>query len=76
MNFALRIPDNYKKEIDDLKGGVSINQFIVNAVIEKIASLRTIDDLEKKSSMGSSKHGLEVLSKVAGRTPALYDKLD
>jgi hypothetical protein len=32
MNFALRIPDYYKNDIEALKGEVSINQFIVNAV--------------------------------------------
>ncbi len=28
MNFALRIPDYYKNDIELLKGDVSINQFI------------------------------------------------
>ena len=30
MNFALRIPDYYKSDIELLKGDVSINQFSVN----------------------------------------------
>jgi len=49
MNFALRIPDYYKEDIEDLKGGVSINQFIVNAVAEKIASLKTVDHLQNRA---------------------------
>ena len=28
MNFALRLPDYYKAEIEELKGNVSINQSI------------------------------------------------
>jgi len=48
MNFALRIPDYYKEEIESLKGNVSINQFIVNALAEKIATLKTVDYLEKE----------------------------
>ncbi len=36
MNFALRIPDYYRKDIELLKGDISINQFIINAIAEKI----------------------------------------
>jgi len=75
MNFALRIPDYYKKDIEELKGIVSINQFIVNAVAEKIASLKTIDELEKRAQEGSPDHGLKILSKVCSRKPELYDEL-
>ncbi len=32
MNFALRIPSYYKDEIMNLKGDVSINHFIINAL--------------------------------------------
>ena len=49
MNFALRIPDYYKKDIEELKGEVSINQFIVNALSEKIASLKTVDYLKNRA---------------------------
>lgn len=73
MNFALRIPDYYKKDIEQLKGSVSINQFIVNAVAEKIASLKTIDELEKRALLGSSEHALKILSKVRNREPESYD---
>jgi hypothetical protein len=41
MNFALRIPEYYKAEIEKLKGNASINQFIVNAIAEKISALNT-----------------------------------
>ncbi len=51
MNFALRIPDYYKKDIEYLKGNVSINQFIINAVAEKISSLKTAGYMEKKQKM-------------------------
>jgi len=67
MNFALRIPDYYKKEIESLKGNVSINQFIVNALAEKIATLKTVDYLEERAKRGSREHALNILSKVSDR---------
>ncbi|MFP4486136.1 MAG: hypothetical protein ACLFOC_04200 [Campylobacterales bacterium] len=42
MNYALRLPYYYKSDIEELKGEVSINQFIVNAVAEKIATLKQL----------------------------------
>jgi hypothetical protein len=75
MNFALRIPDYYKKEIEALKGDVSINQFIVNALAEKIATLKTIDYLEERAKKGSREHALSLLKKVPDREPSEDDKL-
>ena len=75
MNFALRIPDYYKEEIEALKGNVSINQFIVNALAEKIATLKTIDYLEERAKKGSREHALALLKKVPDREPAEDDKL-
>jgi len=75
MNFALRIPDYYKEEIEALKGNVSINQFIVNALAEKIATLKTIDYLEERAKKGSREDALALLQKVPDREPAEDDKL-
>ncbi|UQB41532.1 CopG family transcriptional regulator [Thiomicrospira microaerophila] len=69
MNYALRLPDYYKKEIENLKGEVSINQFIVNAVAEKIASLKTEDYLMQRAKNGSREHALNLLNQV-GDSPA------
>ncbi|HHD80461.1 MAG TPA: CopG family transcriptional regulator [Campylobacterales bacterium] len=75
MNFALRIPDYYKEEIELLKGNVSINQFIVNALAEKIATLKTVDYLEERAKRGSREHALSILDTVADREPLENDKL-
>jgi hypothetical protein len=75
MNFALRIPDYYKEEIEQLKGDVSINQFIVNALSEKIASLKTLDYLEERAKKGSVEKMMEILSKVPDIEPEEKDKL-
>jgi hypothetical protein len=75
MNFALRIPDYYKTEIEELKGNVSINQFIVNALAEKIATLKTVDYLEERASRGSVEHGLHILKNVPDVEPDARDKI-
>ena len=73
MNYALRLPDYYKNDIDQLKGDVSINQFIVNAVAEKIASLKTVDYLEQRAKQGSKEHALDLLSKIPSHEPIEKD---
>ncbi|WP_020561161.1 hypothetical protein [Thiofilum flexile] len=75
MNFALRIPDYYKDEIMQLKGEASINQFIINAIAEKIAALRTEAYLQERALRGSREHALQVLDKVADIPAADYDKM-
>ena len=75
MNFALRIPDYYKSDIELLKGEVSINQFIVNAVAEKISSLKTLSYLEERAAKGSKEHALELLKNAPQREPDKWDKL-
>jgi hypothetical protein len=75
MNFALRIPDYYKNDIDDLKGGVSINQFIINAIAEKISSLKTVDYMQKRADKGSVDDMLDILSRVPNRQPKEEDKI-
>lgn len=75
MNFALRIPDYYKSEIEELKGNVSINQFIINALAEKISSLKTLDYLEQRAKKGSVDEMLSILSKVPNVEADKHDKL-
>ena len=75
MNFALRIPDYYKNDIESLKGEVSINQFIVNAIAEKISSLKTLDLLEERAKNGSREHALDLLNNAVNKEPAEWDRL-
>ncbi len=75
INFALRIPDYYKDEIEALKGDVSINQFIVNALSEKIATLRSAEYLQKRAKNGSREEALKILDSVIDREPIKGDEL-
>ena len=75
MNFALRIPDYYKNDIEMLKGDVSINQFIINAVAEKLATLKTLNHLEKRAFSGSKAHALDILANAPSVEPDERDRL-
>ena len=69
MNYALRIPDYYKSDIEELKGKVSINQFIVNAIAEKVASLKTLDYLTQRATNGSNEHAISMLKRASSNKP-------
>lgn len=75
MNYALRIPDYYKEDIESVKGNVSLNQFIVNAIAEKVATLKTLDYLEQRASKGSREHALSMLKNVSKNRPDDVDSL-
>ena len=75
MNFALRLPDYYKEDINKLKGDISINQFIVNAIAQKIASLKTAQYLEERAKEASIEDLINILEKVDEKEPLEFDKL-
>ena len=75
MNFALRIPDYYKETINEIKGDVSMNQFINNAVIEKIATLKTLDYLEERAKKSSIDKMFNIMNKIKNNEPDDRDKL-
>jgi len=75
MNYALRIPDYYKSDIEDLKGEVSMNQFIVNAIAEKVSSLKTLNYLQERAKNGSREHALSILQKASLNRPTDEDRL-
>lgn len=73
MNFALRIPDYYRQEIEALKGDISINQFIITALSEKIASLRTEEYIQERANRGSREHALALLKNAPDVQPKAED---
>lgn len=75
MNYALRIPEYYKDEINSLKGDVSINQFIVNSIAEKISALKTENYLKQRAGNGSAKHMQNILDKVDDIPASEFDKI-
>ena len=55
--------------------GISVNQFVMLAVAEKVASISTIEYLEKRDKRGSREKFLEILKKVPDVEPEEFDKL-
>jgi hypothetical protein len=56
-------------------GDVSINQFIVNALAERISALKTEAYLQERAARGSREHALSVLDKVADVPADEVDRL-
>ena len=74
--LSVRFPDSYHTMMKDIsiKDDISINQFIVTAVAEKISAMETQDYLSARASRGSREKFLEVLSKVPHVEPNEEDK--
>lgn len=53
---------------------ISINQFIISAVAEKISALETQNYLEERAERSSQNKFMAVLSKVPDTEPADYDR--
>jgi len=75
--LSLRLPKSLHEQLKELsrEEGISINQFVLLAVAEKIAAVSTIEYLEKRARRGSRKNLLAVLGKVPDVEPEEYDKL-
>ena len=63
--LSLRLPNSMHSHMRELaqQEGVSINQFIMLAVAEKMAALNTKDYLQKRALHGSRQKLLAVLAK-------------
>lgn len=74
--LSLRLPDSYHTMVKEIaeKDEISINQFIISAVAEKISALETQDYLEKRAEQGSKDKFLSVLSKVPDKEPQENDR--
>jgi len=75
MNYALRIPDYYKNDIEDVKGEVSMNQFIVNAIAEKSLIFKNWLYLTQRAEAGSKDHAINMLKKASSHKPDFEDTL-
>ena len=69
--LSLRLPDSYHSMIKEIssKDKISINQFIVSAVAEKISALETQSYLEERGARASRNKFMTVLSKVPDSEP-------
>lgn len=75
--LSLRLPKTLHEQIRELaqEEGISVNQFVMLAVAEKVAALTTIEYLEKRAQRGSREKLLEMLNKAPDAEPEESDKL-
>jgi uncharacterized protein (UPF0305 family) len=75
----LRLPESLHRQLRELaeRDQVSINQFVVLAVAEKIAAMRTLDYIEQRGQRGSREKFDRALQKVAEaeREPYEVDRI-
>ena len=75
--LSLHLPKSLHEQLRELaqEDGISVNQFIVLAVAEKVASISTIEYLQKRAKRGSREKLLAVLNKAPNIEPEESDKL-
>ena len=75
--MSLRMPDYLKNAVNDVCANekISLNQFIINALSEKVSALQTLDIIEKRAKRASKESFLEALSKVPSIEPDERDRL-
>ncbi|RUM71509.1 MAG: toxin-antitoxin system HicB family antitoxin [Sulfurovum sp.] len=75
--MSLRMPDYLKNAINDVctNEKISLNQFILNALSEKVSALQTLDIIEQRAKRASKESFLDALSKVPSVEPDKRDRL-
>ncbi len=76
-NYALRLPVSLKRELEKLakEEGTSLNQLIVTAAAEKLATLRTLDFFAERATRGNVAEALAILSRPGGEEPCEDDRI-
>ncbi len=76
-NYALRLPQSLKAgaELVAREDGSTLNQFIVSAVAEKLAALKTADYFAERARRGDLQAALDFLSRPGGLPPEEDDRL-
>jgi hypothetical protein len=75
-NYALRIPASLKRELEQVAraDGTSLNQFIVTAVAEKLATLRTAEFFEERARRANLDEALDIMNRPGGEPPRPGDE--
>lgn len=77
-NYALRLPASLKKtaEATAREDGTTLNQFIVSAVAEKVAALKTAEYFAQRAERGNKTKALRFLRRRGGQSPRDHDRRD
>ncbi len=75
--LSLHLPKSLYEQLRELaqEEGISVNQFVMLAVAEKIATISTIEYLENRAKRGSREKFLEILNKAPDVEPDESDRL-
>lgn len=75
--MSVRIPKTLHHQVRELaeEEGISINQFVMLALAEKVAALQTMGYLEERAKRGTREDLLNILAKAPDVEPDEYDKL-
>lgn len=75
--LSLRLPKSLHERLRELarEEGISVNQFVMLAVAEKVAAISTIEYLEQRAQRGSRERFLEILNKAPDVDPEEFDRL-
>ena len=76
-NYALRLPDSlagYAKKLAQ-EDNVSLNQFIVIALAEKVSSLKTEAFFQERGKRADPLHALAILDGVKKTAPITGDEI-
>ena len=76
-NYALRLPLSLKSGAEEAarEDGSTLNQFIVSAVAEKLAALKTARYFSERANRGDLDAALKLLSRPGGEAAAAGDEL-
>jgi len=74
---SLQLPDSLFEGVKEYikTEGISLDQFIVSAVAEKLTALMTRDYLEERAKRADEKKFQEALSHIPDVEPEEYDRL-
>ena len=75
--LSLRLPESIHYHIKEIanKEGVSINQFVLVAVSEKISAIMTEDYLEARAKKAKKADFKKIMNKIPSRKPLPGDEL-
>jgi hypothetical protein len=76
-NYALRLPASLKRAVEEVarEDGTTLNQFIVSAVAEKLAALKTADYFAKRAARADFAAFDRLMRRRGGKAPKADDEI-
>jgi hypothetical protein len=76
-NYALRLPASLKRAVEEVarEDGTTLNQFIVSAVAEKLAALKTADYFAERAGRADFAAFDRLMKRRGGEAPRTSDEI-